>query len=213
MLTIAKDTVAAITYALTVDGEPVDKSEEGAPLVYLHGHGNIIPGLEAALIGKQQGDKLTATIAAKDAYGERDEGLDFLVGEEAFPEAVREQLQPGFRFRAEHPGKPGVDVIYTILGRQGTDVAVTGNHELAGKTLNFAVEVAWVRPATDEEKAHGHIHSNCCGGHSHGCADKGEHGHEHGGGCSHDHDEGHDHAESHDHAEGHAHGNGCGHKH
>ncbi len=193
MLRIARDTVAALHYAVSADGAEVDRSDQGMPLVYLHGHGNIIPGLEKALLGLQQGDKRDIEIAAADGYGERDAELDFVVGTAAFPDEIHPQLKPGFRFRAEHPTRTGHDVIFTVVGRDGEDVAVTGNHDLAGKNLKFTVEIAWVRPATAEELSHGHIHDPCCHGHGHDCgdpaADEHKHNHEH----QHEHHHGHHH--------------------
>jgi FKBP-type peptidyl-prolyl cis-trans isomerase SlyD len=190
MLTIARDTVAAFHYVVSTaeDGAEVDRSGEGAPLVALIGHQNIIGGLEQALIGRKEGDAFQVDVAATDAYGQRDAALDFVVGTDAFPEEVRGELKPGFRFRATHPQDEQRDIVYTIIGNQGEDVAVTGNHRLAGQDLRFQIQVAWVRPATDDERAHGHIHDDCCGGHSSHCADGADGGgHEHGDGCGHHH--------------------------
>ena len=70
MTAIAKDTVVQFNYTLTNgEGETLDQSR-GEPLAYLHGHHNIIPGLEAQMEGKKAGDKFKATVAPEDAYGE-----------------------------------------------------------------------------------------------------------------------------------------------
>lgn len=163
---IAKDTVVSMHYTVaTVEGEHVDRSEPGQPLVYLHGHGNIIPGLEAALEGHDQGERIETEIAAKDAYGEHDPGLDLVVGRGSFPEDAQRHLRPGFQFRAEHPEHAGEVRIFTVCKLEGDQVFVTGNHELAGKSLRFQVELAEVRAASPEELEHGHAHGP--GGHHH----------------------------------------------
>lgn len=163
---IAKDTVVSMHYRVaTAEGEHVDASAPGEPLVYLHGHQGIIPGLEAALAGKAAGDKVTAEVAPAQGYGEHDPGLDLVVAIDAFPADARSHLQPGFRFRAEHPQKDGEQVIFTVAKVDGEQVFVSGNHPLAGKTLNFQVEIAAVRQATAEELSHGHVHG--AGGHHH----------------------------------------------
>ena len=74
---IDKNSVVSFHYSVaTTEGEAVDKSQAGEPLVYLHGHGQIVPGLEAVMKGKAAGAKFSATIAPKDAYGEHDAELD-----------------------------------------------------------------------------------------------------------------------------------------
>lgn len=163
---IAKDTVVSMHYRVaTSEGEHVDASLPGQPLVYLHGHGQIIPGLEAALIGKTAGDKVQTEVAPAQGYGEHDGGLDLVVAKDAFPADAQAHLEPGFRFRAEHPSKEGTTVIFTVHKVDGDEVFVSGNHPLAGKTLAFDVEIAEVRAATTEEIHHGHAHG--AGGHQH----------------------------------------------
>ena len=72
-MNITQDKVVEMDYVLKVEGEVVDQSEPGEPLTYLHGHNNIIPGLERALEGKKAGDSLHVTVQPEDGYGERDE--------------------------------------------------------------------------------------------------------------------------------------------
>lgn len=164
---IAKDSVVSFHYCVTTaDGQPVDKSQ-GEPLVYLHGYGQIIPGLEGLLTGHTKGEKFKADVAPEQAYGALDPALDLQVPMEAFPEEARPQVQPGFRFQAEHPTKAGEVVMFSVCGIQDSQVFVTGNHPLAGKALTFEIEVAEVRAATAEELAHGHIHGGA-GCHHHG---------------------------------------------
>ena len=133
--------------------------------MWLSGQGQIIPGLEKALLGKGAGDKLSVDVPAKDAYGEVDEELDIKVSRSQFPKDVQKNLKEGFQFRAEHPTKAGEDVIFTIHAVEGDDVMVSGNHPLAGEALHFEVEIVDVRAATREELDHGHAHGP--GGHHH----------------------------------------------
>lgn len=163
---IAANSVVAFHYTVaTAEGEHVDKSEQGQPLVYLHGHGQIVPGLEAAMLGKQAGEKFTALIKPEDAYGVAEDGLDLQVPLEVFPAGVRPQIKPGFQFKAEHPTQPGRDVVFTVHQVDQANAFVSGNHPLAGKSLNFQVEIADVRAATADELSHGHAHGP--GGHHH----------------------------------------------
>jgi len=150
---IAERRVAAFHYTLTNDaGEVIDKSPTDAPLAYLHGAGNIVPGLEKALLGKKAGDSLTAKVAPEEAYGPRHEGLIQTVPLSAF-EGV-ESVQPGMQFEARTQQGP---LLVTVTKVEPEQVVVDGNHPLAGQHLNFAVEVAEVREATEEELNNGHV--------------------------------------------------------
>ncbi len=152
---IAKNAVVAIDYTLRdTDGEVIDASPEGQPLQYLHGAGNIIPGLEKALEGKAAGDDLDVSIPPAEAYGERDERLQQDVPKSMF-EGV-EDIQAGMRFQAQTQSGPQVVTVAAVSGDQ---VTVDANHPLAGQTLNFKVKVSDVRAASDEEIEHGHVHS------------------------------------------------------
>ena len=159
---IADNAVVAIHYTLTDDaGTTLDTSRErNEPLAYLHGHGNIIPGLESALVGKQAGDKLNVTVAPEEGYGERHDALIQTVPREAF-EGVDEVL-PGMQFQAQTDAGPR---LFTITEVEGDNVTVDGNHPLAGATLHFDVEITEVREASAEELSHGHVHGP--GGHEH----------------------------------------------
>lgn len=163
---IAKGAVAAIHYRVaTADGEHVDASQPGEPLVFLCGTGQIIPGLEDALIGRAAGESLAVDVAADRAYGRRDPDLDLAVPVEAFPEDARADLRAGLQFHAAHPAKQGETVVFTVLGRQGDRVMISGNHPLADKDLHFEITIDSVRAATRDEIAHGHAHGP--GGHHH----------------------------------------------
>ena len=158
---VAGQKVVTIHYTLKGDGgEVLDASAAGEPLAYLHGAGNIIPGLESALEGKSAGDKLSVTVAPEQGYGVRDEGLVQSVARSAF-QGVQE-LAPGMRFKAGGPQGTRVVVVTQV---EKDLVTVDANHPLAGQTLHFEVELAAVRDATREELEHGHVHG--AGGHHH----------------------------------------------
>ena len=159
---IAVNKAVSIDYTLTNDaGEVIDSSAGGAPLVYLHGAGNIIAGLEKALEGKQAGDELSVAIEPGEAYGEYSAELVATLNRSMF-EGV-DELEVGMQFHASGPD--GGMQIVTIRDIEGDDVIVDGNHPLAGQRLNFQVKVVNVRDAHAEELAHGHIHGE--GGHHH----------------------------------------------
>lgn len=159
---IAANKAVSIDYTLTNEGgEVIDSSVGGAPLVYLHGAGNIIVGLEKALEGKQAGDELEVTIEPEDAYGDYSVELVAVLNRGMF-EGV-DELEVGMQFHASAPN--GGMQIVTIRDIEGDDVTVDGNHPLAGQRLNFKVKVVEVRDAQPEEIAHGHIHGE--GGHHH----------------------------------------------
>lgn len=157
----AENSVVSIHYTLTnAKGEVLDSSRGGDPLVYLQGSGNIIPGLEKALAGKQAGDKLQVAVAAAEGYGERDESLVQQVPKRAFQGVPK--IEAGMSFQAQSSQGP-MHVFVTAV--TGDMVTVDGNHPLAGEALNFDVEIIEVRKATLEEIAHGHAHG--AGGHHH----------------------------------------------
>lgn len=158
---IAESAVVSIHYKLTNDaGEVLDTSEGSDALVYLHGHGNLIPGLEKALVGKQAGDKLDVRVAPGEAYGEHNPQLIQQVPRRAF-QGVQD-VKVGMRFQTQGPNGPTSIVVTRVAGDM---VTVDGNHALAGQHLNFAVEIVEVRAASEEELAHGHVHGP--GGHHH----------------------------------------------
>ena len=158
---IGKDSVASIHYTLRNDrGDVLDSSQGGEPLAYLHGHGNIVPGLERALEGKQAGDQLQVKVVATEAYGERNEALVRDVPRDAFPKDV--EIKSGMQFHAQ--SREGVHTV-TVKEVGALTVKIDGNHPLAGENLNFDVKIDGVRAATAEELSHGHVHGE--GGHHH----------------------------------------------
>ena len=147
---IATDDVVTIHYTLKDDTDKViDSSSGGEPLAYLHGHGNIVPGLERELAGKSVGERLTVRVPAAEGYGEYDRALVQKVPRRALKGIAN--LKVGMRLQAGHQA-----VTVTHIG--GDMVTLDGNHPLAGKSLNFDIEITAVREATQEELEHGHVH-------------------------------------------------------
>lgn len=154
-LPVGDHTVVSIHYTLKdQEGTVIDSSSGAEPLTYLHGAGNIIPGLENALVGKKQGDSFHVVVEPVQGYGEYRTELVQVVPRAAF-EGV-DSLEVGMAFNAQ--ASDGSQRRVVIREVEGDDVTVDGNHELAGVDLHFSVDVVDVRTATDEEKAHGHAH-------------------------------------------------------
>lgn len=159
---IEKHKVVSIDYSLKDDeGTLIDTSEGADPLAYLHGMGNIIPGLENELEGKAVGDTLSVRIAPEDGYGERSDALTQIVPKNMF-EGV-EEIQVGMQFHAADGN--GQTQVVTVAAVEGDDVTIDANHPLAGVHLNFDVKVVDIRDASQEEIEHGHAHGD--GGHHH----------------------------------------------
>jgi FKBP-type peptidyl-prolyl cis-trans isomerase SlyD len=158
---IEKNRVVRFDYTLRDEqGTVLDSSDGRRTLSYLHGKGNIIPGLERALAGKTAGDKLDVTVPPEQGYGARDERLVQIVARAKFGEVAG--LAPGMQVRAT--GAQGPRIV-TVVRVDRDFVTVDGNHPLAGRTLHFSIEVTDVRKATHEEITHGHVHGP--GGHQH----------------------------------------------
>ncbi len=156
-MTAKKGKAVKINYKLEVDGEDVDSGE----LDYLHGYDNIVAGLEDALEGKAIADKITVAVPPEKGYGiVNEEGIQ-IVPRSSFPDDG--PLNIGDQFMAENPD--GEQMPFTITKITDEEVTVDFNHALAGKTLNFEVEILAIRDADETELEHGHIHS--------------EHGHHH----------------------------------
>ena len=165
---IADKKAVAIDFTLEDDaGEVIEKSAENEPLWYLQGLGNLVPGLEKALEGKDVGDTVDVKLAPADAYGERDEKEVRKIPLRKF-KAPRIQVGGRYQVQAED----GLRVV-VVKSVSGDYALVDGNHPLAGKTLHFVVKVVDVRDATEEEQQHGHVHGPDAHGHGDG------HGHHH----------------------------------
>ena len=168
---IGQDKVVMLHYVLRDDaGEVLDKSDAAEPLAYLHGNGNLSPGLEEALNGHSAGEKMSVAVPADKAYGPHDPTLVQAVPRRAFEGA---EIKPGMRFHAQTEDGPRAVVVTRV---QGDMVTIDGNHPLAGQNLNFEVEIVGVREPTSEELEHGHVHGP--GGHGHDDEDEDEEDHE-----------------------------------
>ncbi len=154
MTIIAKDTTVKFNYTLKDDeGNILDQSPEGQPLAYLHGHSNIIPGLEQQLEGKSAGESVNAVVEPVDGYGEYQELAVQKVPRDNFQGV--EDIQPGMQFQSEAGGQV---MLVTVTDVNDKEVTVDANHPLAGKRLTFDVEIQEVRAATEDELNHGHVH-------------------------------------------------------
>lgn len=152
--TIADGSVVTMHYALTLDsGQVVDSSEGKDPLGYLHGAGNIVPGLESALAGRAVGDSFEVKVAPEDGYGPRHDEAVQEAPRGAFPPDA--QLEAGLQFQARGPA--GEPLMGTILEVSDDAVKVDFNHPLAGQTLHFKIDVVGIREATAEEREKGHV--------------------------------------------------------
>jgi FKBP-type peptidyl-prolyl cis-trans isomerase SlyD len=166
---IADRKVVTIHYTLTDSaGKVLDSSEgpdDAEPLSYLHGAGMIVPGLEAELAGKSEGDHVKVTIAPEGGYGPREESLIQKISRDEFPEG---EIEVGMHFRAHTPH--GTRVLTVVATDQDT-ITVDGNHPLAGTTLNFDVKVLSVREPTKEDMLRfepgEHDCASCHGCHEH----------------------------------------------
>ena len=153
-MAIGTDSVVSIHYTLKDDtGTVLDRSEAGVPLAYLHGHGNLIAGLEQELTGKNAGDELTVTVPAAQGYGEYDESLVQSVPRRSL-RGIKD-VKVGMRLHAQSAEGTQALTVTKILGDM---VTLDGNHPLAGKSLHFDVRIEEVRAATEEELSHGHVH-------------------------------------------------------
>jgi FKBP-type peptidyl-prolyl cis-trans isomerase SlyD len=155
---IQNNMAVTIHYTLTNDtGEQLDSSVGQEPLVYLHGCGNIIQGLEDALTGKSVNDRFTVRIPPEMAYGLRKDEMTQVVPISVFNDMG--DITEGMQFHAET--NQGMSVV-TISKIDGDQVTIDGNHPLSGEALTFDVEVVDIRQASEDELAHGHIHSGSC---------------------------------------------------
>ena len=155
---VADNMAVSIHYTLTNDdGEVLDSSIGDEALVFLQGSGNIISGLENAMVGKVVGDKFNVRIAPEDAYGELMEDMIQVISRDMF-EGI-DEIEVGMQFHADVSSGSGV---VTVVSIDDDNITIDGNHPLAGLALTFDVEVIDVRPATKEETSHGHIHGAGC---------------------------------------------------
>lgn len=168
--TVQANTVVQIAYKLTIDGEEVESNT----LEYIHGHGNIIAGLETPMTGMQLGETRDVVAKAKDAYGEFDPEQVIKVSRAAFPADFEIRLNETMRLR-DSSGHM-FEAVATAIGEDFVELDM--NHPMAGKDLTFNVTVLEIRPATEDEIAAGRLGGGCasCGDSSCGdssCGDGG----------------------------------------
>lgn len=150
------DSVVSIHYSLHLDGgELVDSSRGREPMNYLHGHGNIVLGLEEELTGRKVGEQFAVAVPAEKGYGDSNPDGVQKIPRTTFPAEL--ELKPGVALRAQDG--EGTPVMMRVLEVGDQDVTVDLNHPLAGHTLYFDIEVIGVRTASAEELAHGHAHN------------------------------------------------------
>ena len=159
---IGANKVVTMNFTLTDEtGNVLDSTDAGGPFSYISGTGMVLPKLEEAVSGMIIGTKKQLKLEAKDGYGEYNDDAVQAVGKENFPEDFI--LEAGMEYMASNPD--GVQMPFIITNVEDETVTVDFNHPLAGKILNFDLELLDVRDATAEELAHGHVHG--AGGHHH----------------------------------------------
>jgi FKBP-type peptidyl-prolyl cis-trans isomerase SlyD len=158
---VADEKVISIHYTLkNAAGDILDSSSGKDPLVYMPGVGNLIPGLERALLGKTVGDAMPVVVLPEDGYGVRSENLVQTVSMSMFQDP--DQVKLGIQFQAQTHDSVRLATVTKIVGE---NVTIDMNHPLADETLYFDVEIVAIRDATEEERSHGHVHAH--GGHAH----------------------------------------------
>lgn len=145
---IAEKVYVAIDYQLTLEsGQEIDKSSEGQPLGFITGFGQVIPGLEKALMGRTAGETAQLVIAPEEAYGPVRDDLFQEIPQSQFPSDI--ELKPGMNFEAQSPRGPMMITVSTI--NENDTVTVDLNHPMAGKQLHFDINVVEVREPKPEE--------------------------------------------------------------
>ena len=160
-MTITSGQVVTLHYTLkNTKGEILDSSEGEAPLSYLHGAQNIVPGLEKALEGKTIGATVSVVVSPEEGYGLRQDGLQETMALSDFENP--DEVAVGLEFEVEIEDNLE---IATVISINDGNVLLDFNHPLADETLCFDISILDIRPATEEETAHGHVHSD--DGHEH----------------------------------------------
>jgi len=156
---IERGRVVTLHYTLRDEsGVTIESSRGRDPLAYLHGYGQLIPGLEKVLDGSVAGHASTVTVPPREAYGERNPDAVIRADKDSFPEGM--EIAKGVEVHADTPDGP---LSFVVVGFEGEQVVLDANHPMAGMTLTFDVEVLDVRAATPDEISHGHVH----GAHGH----------------------------------------------
>lgn len=167
-LKVEENKVVSLHYDVTDDeGNLVDSSKGVTPLSYLHGRGNIIPGLEESLEGRNVDEEFNVTIQPENAYGFRDENMKQVVPR-ADLSSIKD-LQVGMHIQATTDQGP---ILLVVVELDNENVTLDANHPLAGKVLNFKVKIVAIRDATKIEIEKGHLLKEDCCSSSH-CDDSG----------------------------------------
>ena len=162
---IAPDAHVTVRYCVALDDAAApDCAVDGQETAFIHGRGQVLPGLEAQLAGHNEGERLDLVLSPAEAFGERDPALETRIPLSEFPESARGSIQPGARFRGPHPADPAQVVAFTVRELAGDEVVASGNHPFAGRSLKISVEVLAVRAASEEELAGGGCGAGGCGG-------------------------------------------------
>jgi FKBP-type peptidyl-prolyl cis-trans isomerase SlyD len=150
---IAKDTAVTLRYKiLDAKGKLIEEARQ--PMVYLHGgYQNTLPKIEEAMEGRARGYRTTLKLAAVDAFGARDEGLMQMVPRSSLPGTPK----IGAQFRGQ-PGSDQSEVVFRVTRFEGDSAIMDGNHPLAGQAVQFDLTVMDIRPASEEEITHRHVH-------------------------------------------------------
>jgi FKBP-type peptidyl-prolyl cis-trans isomerase SlyD len=161
MSVVEQDLVVSVMYTGTFpeSGEVFDSNINQQPLVFLVGHGNMIAGFEQEMLGAAVGEAREFTLTPEMAYGHRDDANVQSVPRSQFPEGM--ELEVGAILGAQSDQGP---IQFTVVEVEDEIVTVDFNHQMAGQTLHFTVEVIEIREATSDELAHGHVHGP---GHQH----------------------------------------------
>ena len=160
---VADEKVVSLTYTLSdPSGRELERSADDAPLVYLHGAKNIVPGLEKELTGKESGDEFQAVVSPEQGYGPRRGLKPVRIPRSRFPQDAEVKAGMAFMFR----GPQGQPMPVWVKKLQGPTVVCSVEHPFAGVELHFRGKILEVRDASPEELEHGHAHGP--GGHDHG---------------------------------------------
>ena len=159
---VEKNSIVSFHYSLSqIGGEALEQTDSQQPAVYLHGHGNILPAMEEAFTGRENGDKFSIELTADQAYGKPNDSMKGRVPIKHLLNAPK-RLTPGMRVQINSERGP-IDARVLKVGKFNVDV--DANHPLAGMDLQFDIEIVEIRQASEEELSHGHAHGP--GGHEH----------------------------------------------
>ena len=152
---VADNMVVKMAYKLTVEDEVIDEAGDHNAIEFMQGHRNIIPGLESELAGMKVGESKSVVVDSENGYGPVDESAIEDIALSEFPDDV----EPKKGLELQMKDSKGEESYARVLSVGKDSAKLDFNHPLAGKELNFDVKIVELRPATDEELSHGHVHS------------------------------------------------------